>query len=35
MENNFLEKTLEDIIFENKENLKERGFPLLYECIFD
>lgn len=29
MENDFLEKTLEDIIFENRHNIHERGFPII------
>ena len=33
MENDFLEKTLEDIVFENKFNIKERGFPMFYENL--
>ena len=31
MESNFLEKDLEDIIFENKNKIHERGLPVLYE----
>ena len=31
MKNDFLEKTLEDIIFENKDVISERGFPSLYK----
>ena len=31
MENDFLEKTLESIIFENKDNIWEKGFPILYK----
>jgi len=31
MPNDFLEKTLEDIIFENKESISERGFPFLLD----
>lgn len=31
MESNFLEKDLEDIIFENKYKIHERGLPILYE----
>jgi len=31
MESNFLEKDLEDIIFENKDKIHERGLPILYE----
>ena len=33
MENDFLEKTLEDIVFENKENINKRGFPMLYKNL--
>ena len=33
MENDFLEKTLEDIIFENKDNIAKRGFPIFYKNL--
>lgn len=33
MENDFLEKTLEDIVFENKEMINKRGLTMLYKNL--